>query len=352
MKSLRVLLFGGMLGAAGYWLARYLRPEQSPMVLNHAVVVITGASSGIGRALAMSFARRGARLVLAARRAEHLEEVRAAVTPYAADVLVVPTDITDDAALEHLVQETLAKFGQIDILINNAGVYDYGLLQETAVSSIRQMAEVNIASTIALTRLVLPHMLQRRGGRIVNISSVAGRVANAVAPVYGATKAALLAFSDGLRRQIEGTGVQVISVLPTYTTSEMVSSDHADLMRSVGFTIDTVEYVAEGTLDGLLKGKTEIVFGGLIESAAIWCERHFPLLSTAIQRIITTPQFFAAQSALHQKERITDAPKAAATVATAAIKSAGTDETAEAAETPRQETAPAPKPTRGRKAKA
>jgi len=331
MKSLRILLFGGVLGAAGYWLARYLRPEQSPMVLNNAVVVITGASSGIGRALAMSFARRGARLVLAARRVEQLEEVRTAVTPYAADVLVVPTDVTDDAALENLVKETLAKFGQIDILINNAGVYDYGLLQETPVSSIRQMVSVNVASTLALTRLVLPHMLQRRSGRIVNVASVAGRVANAIAPAYGATKAALVSFSDGLRRQVEGTGVHVISVLPTYTTSEMVSSDHADLMRSAGFTIDTVEYVAERTLDGLLKGKTEIVFGGIVERAAIWCERHLPLLSTVIQRFITTPQFFAAQSALHQKERPAETPKAE-----------GGEESEPVV----------PKPTRGRKAKA
>ncbi|MCS6871752.1 MAG: SDR family NAD(P)-dependent oxidoreductase, partial [Anaerolineae bacterium] len=121
LRRLRWFLLGSAASVAIYWLIRFLRPEHSPLVLNRAVVIITGASSGIGRAYALAFARRGARVVLAARRAALLEEVRAEIATYAADVLCVPTDVNDDAQLEHLVKTTLERYGRIDILVNNAG---------------------------------------------------------------------------------------------------------------------------------------------------------------------------------------------------------------------------------------
>lgn len=299
MRRLRWFLLGSAASVAAYWLVRYLRPEHSPLVLNQAVVIITGASSGIGRAYALAFARRGARVVLAARRAALLEEVRAEIATYAADVLCIPTDINDDAQLEHLVQTTLERYGRIDILINNAGVVMHGMLQNHDPSRVREMVNANLASAINLTRLCLPTMLAQRSGVIMNISSVGGKVPNATVPAYAATKAGMNAFSDALRRQLEGTGVRVVNVLPSYTDTDMLSPAIQDYVRNLGFTVDTPQYVAEHTIDELLKGEQEIWFGGFTTRAVAWLERHVPFLSTLVQRALITPEVIAMVEGRH-----------------------------------------------------
>lgn len=293
LRRLRWFLLGSAASVAIYWLIRFLRPEHSPLVLNRAVVIITGASSGIGRAYALAFARRGARVVLAARRAALLEEVRAEIATYAADVLCVPTNVNDDAQLEHLVKTTLERYGRIDILVNNAGTLVHGMVQNYDPQRVREMVSTNLASTINLTRLCLVPMLAQRSGVILNISSMSGKIPNATAPAYAATKAGMNAFSDALRRQLEGTGVRVVNVLPSYTDTDMVSPVFQDYLRSVGFTVDTPQYVAEHTIDELLKGEQEIQFGGFATHALAWLERHLPFFSTLAQRTLITPEVLA-----------------------------------------------------------
>jgi short-subunit dehydrogenase len=294
MKLLRWTMLGGVIGLGGYWLVRYLRPEHSALVLNNSVVLITGASSGIGRAYANAFARRGARMVLASRRAELLRAVHKEIEPYAADVLIVPTDLADDAQLQNLVETTLQRYGQIDVLINNAGLEMSGPLQKKSTAAIRHLVEINTASAMCLTRLCLPSMLARRSGWIVNVASMAGRNFVPFSPVYTASKAGLLAFSDALRRQLEGTGVEVVSVLPSYTSTEMVPPHVERLVKQYGLSVDTADYVAEHTVDGLLKGRREIQFGGLIVQMATWAERHFPWLMSLVWRAAMTPEIIAA----------------------------------------------------------
>jgi len=293
MGRFRWFLLGSAASVAAYWLMRYLRPEHSPLVLNQAVVIITGASSGIGRAYALAFARRGARVILAARRAELLEEVRAEIATYAADVLCVPTDVNDDAQLEHLVQTALERYGRIDILINNAGVVVQGMLQNHDPKRVREMVNTNLAAAINLTRLCLTPMLAQRNGVIINVSSVGGAVPNASVPAYAATKAGLNAFSSALRRQLEGTGVRVVTVLPAYTDTDMLSPVIQDYVRDIGLTVDTPHYVAEHTIDELLKGEQEIWFGGFTMRMFAWLERHLPFVSTLVQRSLITPEVIA-----------------------------------------------------------
>ncbi len=295
MKVLRWTVLGGLIGLGGYWLVRYLRPEHSALVLNDSVVLITGASSGIGRAYTNAFARRGARVALAARRAELLGEVHQEIEPYAADVLIVPTDVTEDVQLKNLVETTLKRYGQIDVLVNNAGLEMSGPVQRHSTADIRHLVEVNTASAMCLTRLCLPSMLARRSGWIVNVASMAGRNFVPFSPVYTASKAGLLAFSDSLRRQLEDTGVEVVSVLPFYTHTEMVPSHVERIVEQrYGRSVDTPDYVAEHTIDGLLKGRHEIQFGGTIEQAATWAERHFPWLMSLVWRAFMTPEIIAA----------------------------------------------------------
>lgn len=294
MKLLRTLAIGGVLGTVGYWLLRYLRPERSTLVLNNAVVVITGASASIGRAYANAFARRGARIVLAARHAETLEEVRHEIALYAADVLVVPTDVTDDDQIAHLLKTTLEKFGRIDVLISNAGLVEWGMLLNHEVEDIRKLVNTNLASTMCLTRLALPIMLKQGSGYIVNVSSVSGRYPNTIQPVYSPTKSGIVAFSDAMRRQLEGTGIHVMSVLPGFTDTEMVPSVMQDKLRELGITVFSAAYIAERTIDGLLKDQHELLLVDGTLRIGIWLERHFPLLSSITQRFIFTPDFIAA----------------------------------------------------------
>ncbi len=294
MNRRRGLILGGMLGAlSAYWLKRYLQPEHSPLIFEESVVLVTGASSGIGRAYANVFARAGAKLILVARRAELLETVRQEITPYAAEVLALPADVTDPAELETLVETVLEHFGQIDVLINNAGVSNGGPLQTISLESIHKTIDVNLTGAICLTNLCLPSMLARRSGKIVNVASIAGVLAWPFLGAYSASKHGLVAFSDALRRELEGTGVDVISVLPFWTYSDIINPEVAKVLKAWGEPIDTPELVADYTLEGMLKGQHDIYFGGWRPRIGAWLDRHLPWLLNLYLRATVTPEYIA-----------------------------------------------------------
>ncbi len=275
----------------GYWLTRYLRPRYSPLVLNGAVVVITGASSGIGKAYAEAFAKRGARLVLVARRADVLDAVRREVEPYAAEVLVVPADITSEAARETVIRAALERFGRINILINNAGLAMGGPLELHDPAQIEATILLNLTAAIALARLALPSMLDRGRGTVINVSSIAGRFLTPGYTVYGATKSGLLAFSDALRRELHGTGVEVLSVLPGYTKTPMVPpAIRADLERN-GFPLFEPGEVAEQTIKALLDGQNEVFITGPLIRAAAYLDRRYPNLTSLLLTVYNSPMF-------------------------------------------------------------
>lgn len=244
-----LIAIGASLGL-GYWLFRYFYPRHSVMVLDSKVVVITGASSGIGRELALVFAQRGAKVVLAARRSDLLEAIRRELEPYASDVLVVQTDVTDEIQMKNLVQTTLTTFGQIDVLVNNAAFTHGGYLQQQDSASIRQMVEVNLHAAMQLTREVLPHMLVRREGYIVNMAS---QMAAPMFSAYNATKSGLAAFTEGLRRELHGTGIQVTLVLQVPT--------------------ENPEEAANGIVEGLVRGDRVITMGGVGTRLSLWLGR-------------------------------------------------------------------------------
>jgi short-subunit dehydrogenase len=166
-------------------------------------------------------------------------------------------------------------------------------LQNHDPKRVREMVNTNLAAAINLTRLCLTPMLAQRDGVIVNVSSVGGAVPNASAPAHAATKAGLIAFSSALRRQLEGTGVRVVTVLPAYTDTDMLSPAIQDYVRGIGLSVDTPHYVAERTIDGLLKGEQEIWFGGFTMRLFAWLERHLPFVSTLVQRSLITPEVIA-----------------------------------------------------------
>jgi NAD(P)-dependent dehydrogenase (short-subunit alcohol dehydrogenase family) len=186
--------------------------ERAGPALAGEVAIVTGASSGIGAATAREFGRRGARVVLAARRAAELDRQVMAIRADGGEALAMPADVTDAACVALLVDRTLAAFGRIDVLVNNAGVSWLRPLAASPPDRITAVVEVNLLGAMLLTRAVLPGMLARSHGAIVCVGSLSGRVA--MEPLYSATKYGLRGFSLALRRQLAGRGVSVSLVSP------------------------------------------------------------------------------------------------------------------------------------------
>lgn len=276
MRGARRMLWGGLVGGGLWWLGRYFRPAHSTLVLEGKVVIITGASSGIGRSLAFSFARRGARVVLVARRAERLEAVRREIEPYTDAVLVLPADVSQEQDLKQIIDQTLATFGRIDILVNNAGASHGGWLQEQDPERIDHLLRVNLWAAIRLTQLALPHMLQHHHGYVMNIGSGLGRSAAPLFTAYVASKYGLAGFTDALRRELDGSGVRVTLVLPGWTQTDMITPQIAEVAQRYGFTVEHPDFVAERAIMALVHGKQEIVLGGRMSQLGVWLERYAP----------------------------------------------------------------------------
>ena len=179
------------------------------------VVVVTGTSSGNGKAMALLLAEKGARLVLTARRTGLLEATaREAEDRGAPEVLVVPCDVTKREQVEAVAEATLARWGRIDAWVNNAGVIGWSLFEDTTEEEFRRMLEVNLMGAVYGAWAALPAMRHGGGGVIVNIASMASLVALPVGSAYSASKAGLFAFGDALRRELRGSGIRVCQVLP------------------------------------------------------------------------------------------------------------------------------------------
>ncbi|HWA28631.1 MAG TPA: SDR family NAD(P)-dependent oxidoreductase [Lacunisphaera sp.] len=201
------------------------------------VVIITGASAGIGEETARRLARGGARVVIAARRPERLQALAHELDPTGANVLAVAGDITSDTDRRKLVDAAVAKFGRVDALVNNAGYGTRGPVEIVPVDLIRKNYETNIFSLIALTQLVLPAMRERGSGCIVNIGSVAGKIARPLSSIYDSTKHALEALTDGLRGELKPFGVRVTLIRPGFIATEFVEAANtasADVVAQAG----------------------------------------------------------------------------------------------------------------------
>ena len=185
------------------------------------VIIITGASSGIGAATARRFARENVCLTLAARRTDRLQGVASDVEKLGSEALIVPTDVTNRDDIHHMVQSTLDRWGHIDVLLNDAGIsYDEPLI-DLEPDKIRNEVQVNLIALIECTQAVLPVMLKQKSGHIINVASIEGLIATPGSSVYCATKFGVFGFSDSLRRQLRGSGIHVSAFCPGYTPSEI-----------------------------------------------------------------------------------------------------------------------------------
>jgi len=185
------------------------------------VIIITGASSGIGKALAYALAPHSPRLVLASRDRGRLEAVAKACERLGATTLVVPTDVADPQACHDLIQATIDTFSRLDVLVNNAGLSMWSTVEEAQdVSRFQEVINVNFMGSVYCTKFALPY-LQQAQGRIVAISSVAGLTGVPFHGMYCASKHAMIGFFESLRIELEGTGVSVTIVAPDFVQSEI-----------------------------------------------------------------------------------------------------------------------------------
>jgi NADP-dependent 3-hydroxy acid dehydrogenase YdfG len=197
--------------------------------LSATTALITGASSGIGEATAVALAREGARVALVARRRERLDDLSARITDSGGSALILDTDVSVEAKAREAVARTVDQLGRLDILINNAGVMLLGRVEGADTSQWRQMLDINVAALMTLTHAALPHLLEaaesepRHLADIVNVSSVAGRVARRGSAAYNASKWAVNAFSEALRQEVTTRHVRVGLVEPGAVDTELAS---------------------------------------------------------------------------------------------------------------------------------
>lgn len=175
------------------------------------VVLITGASSGIGKTMAKHLAENGFQVYGAARRIDKMKDL---------GINILPMDVTDEASMTTAVETLIAKEGRIDILVNNAGFGSYGAVEEVPIADARYQLEVNVFGAARLIQLVLPYMRRQKEGRIINISSIGGKVAMPLGGWYHASKFALEAISDALRNEVKQFGIDVVVIEPGGIQSE------------------------------------------------------------------------------------------------------------------------------------
>jgi len=250
------------------------------------VILITGASSGIGAATARLFGRQGYRVVLAARRKEHLDSIAEGIEAFGGESLVVPMDITHLEEIEHLVTCSLEHFGQIDVLLNNAGLGRLSWLESLDfIDDIDFQIQVNLTGLIQTTRAVLPHMLARKQGHIINMGSMASLIATPTYTVYAATKYGIRGFTEALRREVGVNGIEVTGVYPGGVATEF--GQKAGIKRKTGISTPkylklTAEDVAQAILRVVNRPRRAVIMPGLMRPM-VWLS---VLLPGVVDRVI------------------------------------------------------------------
>ena len=197
--------------------------------LSGKVAIVTGASSGIGRAIAIEFARQGVKQVLTARSADRLSALAQEIH---SDALIVPADMTRAGDVEKIVEETISKFGRVDILLANAGIYTSGDVIDGDPDAWDQLIATNVTGVFRLVHAVLPRMKTQGQGDIFVTSSISGHQAIHWEPIYSASKHAIQSFVHGLRRQLLTTGIRVGAVAPGMVLNELWGmTDQAEISR-------------------------------------------------------------------------------------------------------------------------
>jgi len=246
---------------------------------NQPVILVTGASSGIGEAVARLFAREGYRVSLGARRLERLQALAHEIESAGGQSIAVQSDLARFEDIQRLISETLDQFGQIDVLLNNAGFGRIKWLEDLdPMEDIQAQLQINLISTILIAREVLPHMIQRKSGHIINMGSMGGLVASPTYTVYSASKFGVRGFTEALRREVGVYDVHVSGIYPGAVNTEF--KQHAGIDRKTGrSTPESLrlepEDVARGVLSLVRRPRRELIIPWQMR-LTVWMNILFP----------------------------------------------------------------------------
>jgi len=244
-------------------------------------VLITGASSGIGKETAIQFAKKGSNVILVARRKQKLEQIAGDLKKYNTSILVCECDVSDKLQVENMAKLVLEKYDSIDILVNNAGFAIYGSVFDLTTQEIESQMATNYFGMIYCIKNFLPSMIQKKSGHIVNVASVAASFGLPGIASYCASKFAMLGFSEGLKHELKGTGVGITVVSPIMVRTDFF--DHPSFQKIPKYSPLSLsdKTVVKAILRAANSPRLEIIVPSVVR-VAVWLKNTFPYLINPI----------------------------------------------------------------------
>ncbi len=264
------------------------------MSFSNKIIWITGASSGIGKSLAIELSNQGAKIILSSRNIVALEDVKNRCKT-ASSIKIVPLDLENYSSLASKVKEAIACFGRIDILVNNGGVSQRSLVKNTSIFVDKRIMDINYLGTVALTKGLLPHFIRNKNGQFVVTTSIVGKIGTPLRSSYAASKHALHGFFDSLRAEHFKDNISVTLVCPGFVTTHVsknaLTADGSPQGKMDVATENGIqpERFAKLMAKAIRKKKEEVYIGGAKEKLGVYVKRFFPkLLSVMIRKLSVT----------------------------------------------------------------
>lgn len=264
------------------------------MNFDHKIIWITGASSGIGKSLSIALSKQQTKLILSSRNEAALNAVKN-TCEHPEKVKILPLDLEDYNNLSLKVDEALALFGGVDMLINNGGISQRSLAKDTSITVDKRLMDVNYLGTVALTKALLPHFIEKNSGYFVVITSIVGKIGTPLRSSYAASKHALHGFFDSLRAEVYQNNIKITLACPGFVqtnvslnalTADGTPQNKMDSATKNGLT---PEVFVQNLLNAVRQEKQEVYIGGFKEKLAVYVKRFFPkLLSKMIRKLAVT----------------------------------------------------------------
>lgn len=264
------------------------------MNFDHKIIWITGASSGIGKSLALALSKQQTKLILSSRKEKELNAVKNACE-HPENIKILPLDLENYMSLSGKVDEALALFGGVDVLFNNGGISQRSFAKETSIEVDKRLMDVNYLGTVALTKALLPHFMGKNSGHFVVITSIVGKIGTPLRSSYAASKHALHGFFDSLRAEIHQNDIKITLACPGFVQTNVslnaltANGTPQNKMDSATKNGLAPEVFAQKLLKAVRQEKQEVYIGGFKEKLAVYAKRFFPkLLSKMIRKLAVT----------------------------------------------------------------